>query len=187
MADNSTEKATFAGGCFWCIEAVFRRVKGVVDVQSGYTGGTDEHPTYDSVSVGGTGHVEAVQVTFDPAIVSYEELLSIFFSVHNPTTWNQQGADVGEQYRSVIFFHSDDQKYATHELIREINDSQQFNAPVVTEVRPSVEFYPAESYHDAYYEKNRTVPYSQAVIDPKIEKLKKTFSHLVVDTEKGST
>jgi len=171
-----TEVATFAGGCFWCMEAVFVPLKGVEKVVSGYTGGTVAHPSYRDVCAGTTGHAEAIQITFDPKTISYEELLEIFFSLHDPTTKNRQGADVGTQYRSAIFHHSAEQKTKAEATIERLNSERIFPAPIVTEVVPAGTFYPAEDYHQRYFENNPNQPYCQAVISPKVAKLRKKYA-----------
>ena len=172
---QNLEVITLGGGCFWCTEAVFRVVQGVTKVEPGYTGGTTEHPTYQQVSTGRTGHAEVVQVTFDSDIISIKEVLEVFFATHDPTTVNRQGADVGTQYRSVIFVHNDEQRKAAEELIEELNNTNVRNAPVVTELHPLRAFYKAENYHVNYYEHNKTQPYCQIIIDPKLQKLRKRF------------
>jgi peptide-methionine (S)-S-oxide reductase len=170
------EKATFANGCFWCTEAIFKRLKGIQAVTSGYTGGKREDPSYEQVSTGATGHAEAVQVVFDPKIISYDKLLAIFFATHNPTTLNQQGADVGTQYRSAIFYHTPKQKKEAEEFIKKLTDEKKYKDPIVTEVIPFGAFYTAEEYHQNYYDDNRSYPYCQVIIDPKVQKLLKEFS-----------
>jgi len=166
-----TETATFAGGCFWCTEAIFKRLKGVLSVMPGYAGGEINQPTYEKVSAGATGHAEAIQLLFDPSVVSYEKLLDIFFHTHDPTTMNRQGADVGTQYRSVIFCHSEEQKRIARKKIKDLEKSHAFRDPIVTDVVPAASFTPAEEYHRNYYAKNGAAPYCQVVIDPKITKL----------------
>lgn len=173
------ETATFAGGCFWCTEAIFKRLKGVHNVTSGYAGGTTEKPSYQQVSDESTGHAECVQITFDPAIISYKQLLEVFFKLHDPTTVNQQGNDVGTQYRSVIFYHSDEQKDTAERVKKEIEESGIYTDAIVTEIIPFIHFYTAEDYHQNYYDKNKNYPYCQVVIDPKIKKLYKEFSPLI--------
>lgn len=170
-----TEKATFASGCFWCTEAVFIRLKGVISVNSGYAGGTIENPSYDTVSSGESGHAEAIQVTFDPKIISYDKLLDVFWATHNPTTRNQQGNDMGTQYRSVIFYHNDEQKKLAVESKERLEKSEKYKDPIVTEIIAFTNFYPAEGYHQNYYDRNQEYPYCQFVIDPKIKKLYKDF------------
>ncbi len=171
--------ATLAGGCFWCTEAVFKRVKGVGSVTSGYSGGEMKDPSYSLVSRGDTGHAEAIQITFDPKVISFEKLLDVFFATHDPTTLNRQGADVGTQYRSVIFYHNDEQKKAALSEIEKLEKEKKYNDPIVTEVVSYKNFYPAEDYHKEYYEKNRSAPYCQVIIDPKIQKLLKNFKEEV--------
>jgi peptide-methionine (S)-S-oxide reductase len=167
------ETATLAGGCFWCLEAVFREVEGVEGVQSGYTGGTKANPTYEQVCSGKTGHAEAVRIAFDPRKITYKEILEIFFSAHDPTTLNRQGADVGTQYRSAIFYHSEAQKTAAEEIIREMTAAHAWKYTIVTQVLPAGEFYPAEEYHDSYFERHPASGYCQVVIAPKLEKFRK--------------
>jgi len=172
---ENQELATLAGGCFWCLEAIFQEVKGVEKVVSGYAGGTAVNPTYAQVCNGATGHAESVQLTFDPKVISYRELLAIFFSVHDPTTLNRQGADVGTQYRSVIFYHNDGQKAAAEEAIRQLNASAVWGAPVVTRIEPFKNFYPAEEYHQNYYNRNAEQPYCNVVVAPKLDKFRKQY------------
>jgi len=169
------EKATFGNGCFWCTEAVFQRLKGVTAVRSGYEGGSIANPTYDEVSSGLTGHAEVIEVTFDPTILSYKELLNIFWQTHDPTTLNRQGADVGTQYRSVIFYHNDTQKALATNYKAELNKVNAFGKPVVTAVEKAKPFYVAENYHQDYFNKNKNQPYCRAVILPKLDKLEKVF------------
>lgn len=173
-----TELATLGGGCFWCTEAVFERVKGVSKVVSGYTGGRVANPTYEEVCGKGTGHAEAVQVTFDPAVVSYRQVLEIFFATHDPTTPNRQGADVGPQYRSAVFTHSDEQARVAGEVIAELNESV-FGGKIVTEVTPLDVFYPAEEYHQGFYRANPNQGYCVAVVGPKVAKFRKQFAALL--------
>jgi peptide-methionine (S)-S-oxide reductase len=169
------ERATLAGGCFWCLEAVFLELKGVEHVESGYAGGHLPNPTYEQVCTGATGHAEVVQVTFDPEVISYRDLLRIFFAFHDPTTLNRQGADVGTQYRSAIFYHSPAQKTQAAETIAEVEGSGIWRDRVVTEVVPLDFFYPAEEYHRDYYRQNPRQGYCQFVIAPKVAKLRKEF------------
>jgi peptide-methionine (S)-S-oxide reductase len=169
------EVATLAGGCFWCIEGVFREVNGVDNVISGYTGGTTVNPTYDEVCTGKTGHAEAVQVSFNPSKISYREILEIFFSVHDPTTLNRQGADIGTQYRSAIFYHDDRQKAIAEQVIQELNRTKFWSDPIVTEVAPLRAFYVAEDYHQKYFEKNPEQAYCRMVIAPKMTKFRKQY------------
>ena len=170
------ETATLGGGCFWCLEAVFRRLRGVDTVQSGYAGGHVPNPTYEQVCTGTTGHAEVVQITFDPHVISYRELLEVFFAIHDPTTPNRQGADVGPQYRSVIFYHSPEQKQIAEEVIADLERQRVWDAPIVTEIAPYTAFYPAEDYHRDYYERNPWQPYCQVVIAPKVAKFRKQFA-----------
>ncbi len=169
------ELATLAGGCFWCLDSIFREVKGVEKVVSGYAGGTVANPSYAQVCSSATGHAESVQVTFDPKVISYRELLVIFFAVHDPTTLNRQGADVGTQYRSVIFYHNERQKAEAEEAIHQLDASGAWGAPVVTHVEPFQNFYPAEEYHQNYYNKNAGQPYCSVVVAPKLDKFRKQF------------
>lgn len=181
---SNLETATFAGGCFWCFEAVFKRLKGVEEAISGYAGGQLDYPTYEKVSEGNTGHAEAVQVKFDPNIISYEQLVEIFFRLHNPTTLNRQGPDVGEQYRSVIFYHSKSQKETAEKELEKFESEKIYPDPIVTEILPVTKFYKADDYHQDYYERNRnTNPYCTLVIDPKIRKLYRDFKDEVKDDE----
>ena len=167
--------ATFAGGCFWCTEAAFERIEGVVDVISGYSGGKSEHPTYRQIGTGRSGHAEAIQIYYDPAIISYEVLLDIFFVAHNPTQLNYQGPDRGPQYRSAVFYHNDIQKQLTEAAIKKGNDSGKYRDPIVTEVTKYDEFWVAEAYHQDYYPNNPQNPYVQSVSRPKVEKVEKYF------------
>lgn len=172
---TKTEVATLGGGCFWCTEAVFLEVKGVESVVSGYTGGVVPNPTYQAICTGTTGHAEVIQVTFDPGVVSYKALLEIFFTTHDPTTLNRQGADVGTQYRSVVYYHDEAQREATEEVIRDFGAQNVYADPIVTEVSPLDTFYPAEENHQNYYALNGRQPYCQVVITPKVAKLRKEF------------
>src|SRR6266480_3109355 len=169
------ETVTLAGGCFWCIEAVFKRLKGVVSVASGYTASNVANPGYQQVCSGRTGAAEAIQVTYDPAIISYEKLLEIFWHLHDPTTLNRQGNDVGTQYRSAIFYHNDEQKRIALASKEAIEKSGTYKKPVVTEIAPFTNFYAAEDYHQDYYDTNRSQPYCMFVIDPKVQKLLKEY------------
>jgi peptide-methionine (S)-S-oxide reductase len=175
MTTNRQETATLAGGCFWCVEAVFEPLEGVIDVVSGYTGGQHPHPSYEAVCSGVTGHAEAVQVTFDPDVLSYRDVLEIFFAFHDPTTLNRQGADAGTQYRSAIFFHSPEQEAVAREVIAELERTKTFDRPIVTEVAPFTTFYPAETYHQDYFRRNPQQPYCAAVISPKLAKLRQHY------------
>lgn len=170
-----SETATLAGGCFWCLEAVYDQLKGVQDVVSGYAGGTRPNPTYEQVCSGSTGHAEVVQVKFDPSVVSFRDLLGIFFAIHDPTTLNRQGGDIGTQYRSAIFYHSPEQKTIADEVIRELTEQKLWSDPIVTEVTPLSEFYPAEAYHQEYYERNPNQGYCQAVVGPKVAKFRSKY------------
>jgi peptide-methionine (S)-S-oxide reductase len=170
-----TETATLAGGCFWCLEAAFQQLRGVSGVASGYAGGTVPNPTYEAVCTGSTGHAEVVQVTFDPAVIGYRDLLDVFFTIHDPTTLNQQGADVGTQYRSAIFYQSPEQERVVRETIAQLEATHVWDDPIVTEVVPLAAFYPAEQYHRDYYNRNQNQPYCRAVIAPKVTKLRKHF------------
>ena len=178
--NGEKEIATLAGGCFWCLEAAYDQLKGVEKVESGYTGGSVHNPTYQQVCTGTTGHAEVVQITFDPSVVSYRELLEVFFTIHDPTTLNRQGADVGTQYRSAIFYHSAEQKAVAESVIAELGAEKIWDNPIVTELAPLDEFYPAEDYHRDYYERNPTQPYCQAVIAPKVSKFRKKFLEKLV-------
>ena len=173
------KEAIFGGGCFWCTEAVFQMLKGVSKVESGYAGGAKENPTYEQVSNGTTGHAEVIKVTYDPAVISYKDLLTVFFGSHDPTTLNRQGNDVGEQYRSVIFYDSEEEKAIAEKLIKDVDESLKDGTRVVTQVVPLKEFFPAESYHKNYYNENKSAPYCQLIIEPKIEKVRKRFAELV--------
>jgi peptide-methionine (S)-S-oxide reductase len=169
------ESIILGGGCFWCLEAVYDQLNGVVDVVSGYSGGSIPEPNYQQVCTGKTGHAEVVQVTFDTGAISLREILEVFFSIHDPTTLNRQGADVGPQYRSVIFFRDEQQKSIASDLMREINDSHNWSSPIVTQLVPVQAFYPAEDYHQNYFEKNPYQGYCRAMIAPKISKFQHTF------------
>jgi peptide-methionine (S)-S-oxide reductase len=176
------EIATLGGGCFWCIEGTLTRLKGVETVVSGYTGGKTINPTYKDICTGMTGHAEVAQITFDPSVISFDVLLNVFFAMHDPTTLNRQGADVGTQYRSAIFYHNDQQKNEAEDFIKKLEEEKVFDRPIVTEVTPLGIFYPAEDYHQNYYRQNREKnSYCIAVIDPKINKLRKNFLHLLKD------
>ena len=177
-ADRRTtilETATLAGGCFWCLEAVFLQLKGVHEVRSGYAGGKRPNPTYEQVCAGVTGHAEVVHVTFDPSVITFGDLLDIFFTIHDPTTLNRQGADSGTQYRSAVFFESPEQQLATQRKIGDLVAGHVWDGPIVTEVVPLTEFWPAENYHDDYFARNPQNPYCAAVIAPKVAKARKHF------------
>jgi peptide-methionine (S)-S-oxide reductase len=174
-ADHKVEMATLAGGCFWCVEAVFDELRGVESVESGYTGGDVVRPTYQQVCTGTTGHAEAVRITFDPSAVSFRELLEVFFTVHDPTTLNRQGADVGTQYRSAIFYHTPEQREIAEATITDLNAEKIWDAPIVTQVAPAAEFFPAEDYHQEYFQNNASQPYCRAVVAPKVAKFRQKF------------
>ena len=169
------EVATLGDGCFWCTEAVFNELKGVEKVDPGYSGGSTPNPTYEQVCSGTTGHTEVVQVTFDPSVVSYKEILDVFFATHDPTTLNQQGSDVGTQYRSVIFYHNEEQKATAEKVIEELTRAKAWDAPIVTQVEPFKAFYQAEEYHKNYFKRHPEQAYCQVVIAPKVAKLRKLF------------
>jgi len=172
----SSEIATLAGGCFWCLEAVFDELEGVQSVESGYMGGQRPNPTYQEVCTGRTGHAEAIRITFDPDVTSYREILDVFFAIHDPTTLNRQGNDVGTQYRSAIFYHSPEQKATAEQLIRDLNARHAWKHPIVTEVTEASTFYPAEDYHQEYFQNNSSQPYCQIVVAPKVEKFRSKFA-----------
>jgi peptide-methionine (S)-S-oxide reductase len=172
---GKNEVATLAGGCFWCLEAVFDELKGVVSVESGYSGGRVQNPSYAQVCDGDTGHAEVVQVTFDPLVLPYNDLLTVFFSIHDPTTLNRQGADAGTQYRSAIFYHDEAQKETAEQVIRKIEDAGIWDHPIVTELTPFEKFYMAEDYHQEYFAHNSFQPYCRAVIAPKVSKFRKQY------------
>lgn len=178
---SHTESATFGGGCFWCTEAIFESLKGVVSVVSGYAGGTAESPTYEQVCTGKTGHAEVVQIKFDPKVITYEELLEVFFLTHDPTTGNRQGNDIGTQYRSIILYHNDRQKELAEQTKAELQKAGAWDDPIVTEIAPLQKFYPAEEYHQDYFAKNPEKAYCQAVIRPKMEKFRKVFKAKLKD------
>jgi len=170
------EVATLAGGCFWCMEAVFKEVKGVQRVLSGYTGGKKEHPTYEEVCSDNTGHAEAIDITFFPDVISFREILEIFFTVHDPTTLNRQGHDTGSQYRSAIFYHDEGQKTIAQQVIKEINDAHIWDAPVVTELKPFTKFHSAEEYHRDYFELHPQQSYCQTIIAPKVARFRQKWA-----------
>lgn len=169
------EVATLGGGCFWCLEAVYDQLKGVVSVESGYMGGRIPNPSYQAVCTGLTGHAEVVQVTFDPTVISYRDLLNVFFTIHDPTTLNRQGGDVGTQYRSAIFYHSPQQKATAEQVIAELTATKVWDNPIVTQVVEATKFYMAEDYHQEYFAKNPTAGYCQVVVAPKVAKFRKSF------------
>ena len=168
-------KATFGAGCFWCVEAVFQRVAGVTGVMSGYSGGAGADPSYEAVCTGKTGYAEVCQLDFDPAVVSYADLLLVFWRIHDPTTLNQQGNDKGTQYRSVVFYHDEDQRAAASEMMRQLEADKVWDMPVVTEIAPFINFYAAEQYHRDYYNRNPNQPYCRMVVEPKLAKFVKAF------------
>lgn len=172
---QSTEVATLGGGCFWCLEAVYDQLKGVISVESGYSGGSVPNPSYRLVCTGTTGHAEVTQITFDPAVVSYRELLQVFFTIHDPTTLNRQGGDVGPQYRSVIFYHSPEQKATAQAVMDELTEQGVWDNPIVTELSPFEVFYMAEDYHQEYFANNAGQPYCQVVIAPKVAKFRRKY------------
>ena len=173
--DGALEVATLGGGCFWCLEAVYEQLAGVTSVASGYAGGTVPNPTYEQVCTGGTGHAEVVQITFDPGVISFGELLEVFFTIHDPTTLNRQGADVGTQYRSVIFSHDEEQRATAQAVIQRMEAEGIWDDPIVTEVAPLDVFYRAEGYHQEYFRRNPGQPYCQVVIAPKVAKFRKRY------------
>lgn len=175
MQNIKTDTATFGSGCFWCTEAIFLQLKGVVKVESGYSGGTRPNPTYDQVCSGATGHAEVTQITYDPSVIKFEELLEVFWKTHDPTTLNRQGADVGTQYRSVIFYHNDEQKQLAESYKSKLDASGAWENPIVTEISAFKAFYKAEDYHQNYYNNNKRAPYCTFVIGPKLEKFEKVF------------
>jgi peptide-methionine (S)-S-oxide reductase len=175
MSNNNLETATLGAGCFWCVEAVFDDLRGVEDVVSGYSGGHTENPTYREVCSETTGHAEVTQIKFDPEVISFADILRVFFAVHDPTTLNRQGNDIGTSYRSAIFYHSDEQKQAAEEIIREVTEAGIYDKPIVTEVTKFDKFYPAEDYHQEYFANNPTQPYCTAVVAPKVAKFRKQF------------
>lgn len=180
MENSKTKEIIIlANGCFWCTEAVFSSLKGVSSVKSGYTGGATKNPTYEQVSSGNTGHAEAIRIEFDPTVISIDDILTVFFNTHDPTTLNRQGNDIGTQYRSGIFYLNDGQRQKAEAFIKELNDSKAYDKKVVTELTPFTEFYPAEDYHDQYYAVHKDEPYCRLVIAPKIEKLEKRFAELL--------
>lgn len=180
MHTNGLQEATFGAGCFWCTEAQFQQLKGVKKVESGYMGGQVANPSYKQVCTGTTGHAEVSKVTYDPKVISYDELLAAFWTAHDPTQLNRQGNDIGTQYRSVIFYYNDEQRQKAEEYKKKLNEEQAYNAPVVTEIAPATAFYKAEDYHQNYYNLNGEQPYCQFVIRPKMEKFRKVFADKLV-------
>ncbi len=183
MEQNKLETATLGSGCFWCTEAVFEQIKGVEKVTSGYSGGTTQNPTYEDVCDGATGHAEVVEIVFDNSVISFGQILEIFWYTHDPTTLNRQGADIGNQYRSVIFYHSPHQQKVAQRMKDEFNRQNIFKNPVVTEIAPFQVFYPAENYHQHYYRNNPMRPYCMVVISPKMKKLRETFHRFLKETK----
>lgn len=177
------EQATFGAGCFWCVEAVFEELKGVTSVEAGYSGGTVKNPSYREVTTGNTGHAEVARLTYDPSVISYEQLLEVFWHTHNPTTLNRQGNDIGPQYRSVIFYHNEEQKKAAGQSLKKTDASDLWEDPIVTEIQPLENYYVAENYHQNYYANNPNAGYCQVVIAPKLKKFRKDFPHLLKEGE----
>lgn len=176
MNAQQIQLATFASGCFWCTEAVFKRIRGVTQVTPGYTGGNTDNPSYDQLHTQHTGHAEAIQLEFDPSIITYQQLVEVFFGTHDPTTMNRQGNDVGEEYRSVIFYHDDTQYEIAERVKRQLEKDMVFDSPIVTEIIPALPFYPAEEEHRDFYERNQNQQYCQVVISPKLAKLRQHFA-----------
>lgn len=176
MQDKKTEQATFGNGCFWCTEAVFQKLKGVESVRSGYSGGHVENPTYEQVCGKQTGHAEVLRIEYDPSVISYDELLEVFWATHDPTTLNRQGNDVGPQYRSVIFYHNDEQKQKAEKYKADLEKSGVYDNPIITAIEPLKNYYPAENYHQNYYINHTSQPYCYFVIKPKVDKIKKVFA-----------
>lgn len=178
VGKSPQETAILAGGCFWCLDAVYREVRGVISVESGYTGGSMPDPSYNQVCTGETGHVEAVRICFEPSLVTYRQLLEIFFIIHDPTQRNRQGNDIGSQYRSAIFWFDERQRFHCNRIIEELRRIRVFLAPIVTEVKPAEAFYPADVYHQNYYQRNPQLSYCERVVAPKLEKFRLTFAAL---------
>ncbi|MHA1952910.1 MAG: peptide-methionine (S)-S-oxide reductase MsrA [Candidatus Heimdallarchaeaceae archaeon] len=177
MIDNKNmEKITLGGGCFWCLEAVFADLKGVEKIESGYSGGQQDNPTYEQICTGSTGHAEVVQITFDPDLISFKDILDVFFDIHDPTTLNRQGNDIGTQYRSIIFYHNEEQRDIANALIRELEYSKIWGKPIVTEISPFVKFFKAEKYHQNYFKLNASQSYCKVIIEPKVAKFKEKYS-----------
>jgi peptide-methionine (S)-S-oxide reductase len=179
LKKNITEEVVFGGGCFWCTEAIFKQINGVIDVSSGYSGGTEKNPTYEDICSGQTGYAEVVRILFNPDKIAFEKLLEVFFLTHDPTTLNRQGSDIGAQYRSVVFYTTPDQKKITQEVIAKLNESRVYQTPIVTEVTHLDTFYLAENYHQNYFDLNRKQPYCRFVIQPKMDKFRKLFDGLL--------
>lgn len=175
MTENKLDTITLGAGCFWCVEAIFDQLDGVEEVKSGYSGGLIDNPTYKEVCAGNTGHAEVCQLSYNPSVITMEEILEVFFQIHDPTTLNRQGADVGTQYRSVIFYHSENQKLIAERVRDELNKAEIWSKPIVTEITAFVSFYVAEDYHQQYFENNSDQPYCRAVIQPKVDKFQKVF------------
>ena len=184
IEDEKLDTATFAAGCFWCTEAVFLRLKGVKKVTSGYTGGRTVNPTYKQVCTGATGHAEGIQIVYDPTVITYDQLLDVFFHTHDPTTLNRQGADVGTQYRSAVFYHNKDQLHAAKQMIEKLNKSDTFDDPIVTTLEEMKKWYPAEDYHQDYFNLNPTQRYCVFVVGPKVAKFKKRYQALLRTQDK---
>lgn len=185
MENENLEKATFGAGCFWCVEAVFEELKGVKTVKAGYAGGHVEDPTYKQVTTGTTGHAEVARIVYDPSTINYDQLLTVFWHTHNPTTKNRQGADVGPQYRSVIFYHNEEQKEIAQKSLKETDQSDLWEDPIVTEIEPISNYSEAENYHQNYYANNPNAGYCQVVIAPKLKKFREEFSHLLKEKVKS--
>ncbi|BDX39615.1 peptide methionine sulfoxide reductase MsrA [Tenuifilaceae bacterium CYCD] len=179
MSNKQIEVTTLGAGCFWCVEAIFKRIDGVINVESGYSGGMVKNPTYRDVCTGNTGHAEVIQITFNPTKISFAQLLEIFFKTHDPTTLNRQGADIGTQYRSIILYHSEEQRLIAEDVIRKLNGAGIWNDPIVTQVESFIVFFKAENYHQDYYANNTKQPYCQMVINPKIEKFERIFKEYI--------
>ena len=175
-AATSTETAVLGGGCFWCLDAVFRDLNGVIGVESGYAGGARADPTYEDICSGRTGHAEVVRVTYDPAVLSFRDLLTVFFTIHDPTTLNRQGNDVGTQYRSIVFSQTAEQRATARDVVKRLTDNKLFDAPIVTEIADAAPFYPAETYHQDYFDRNPAQPYCMFVVAPKVAKFRKSFA-----------
>lgn len=175
---SKLELATLGGGCFWCLEAVFSQLKGIEICESGYSGGSDPNPNYDKVCSGKTGHAEVVRLHFDPEVINFRKILAVFFAIHDPTTLNRQGNDIGTQYRSVIFYHSEEQREAAEQFMQELGNRKIFNAPLVTELKPAETYFPGETYHQQYFENNPMQPYCAYVVAPKLEKAEDLFGDL---------
>jgi len=183
-SSEKLQKATFGSGCFWCTEAVFQQLRGVKGVVSGYSGGTVENPSYEDVCTGRTGHAEVIQITYDPSVISFDDLLKVFWQTHDPTTPNQQGHDKGTQYRSAVFYHTDEQRRTAEQYKAQLDASKTFARPIVTEITQFKNFYPAENYHQDYFRLNGSAPYCQLVIRPKVEKFNKEFKALLNEPAK---